>query len=190
VLTGVAGRSANDVWAVGSGGAVGTAALATVALHWTGSTFTRVATPNTNRLNFLRSVSAVSTNDVWAVGDSIKDPSDGVSVSKTLIEHWNGTAWSVIPSPNVGTRSNSLLAVAGRSATDAWAVGSSEVVVDGIPVVRTLALHWNGVRWAVITTPNVGASDNWLASVVTPAGTTAVFAAGHSPSGTLVERLG
>ena len=46
----------------------------------------------------------------------------GVNGSGTLTEHWNGTAWSVVASPNAGTI-NSLQSVAAVSANDVWAVG-------------------------------------------------------------------
>jgi len=49
-------------------------------------------------------VAVVSANDVWAVGFY----EDNVGPSQTLIEHWNGTSWSVVGSPNVGTSSNVL----------------------------------------------------------------------------------
>ncbi len=44
-------------------------------------------------------------------------------VYQTSIFHWNGTAWSVVPSPDVNQENNYLWSVAGASATDAWAVG-------------------------------------------------------------------
>src|SRR5437016_5171251 len=46
--------------------------------------------------NELISVAVVAANDVWAVGDITA----GNGASQTLIEHWNGTAWSVVASPS------------------------------------------------------------------------------------------
>jgi hypothetical protein len=54
------------------------------------------------------------------------DRGGAIPIDRTLTEHWNGTAWSVVASPNVGattTCSNAVAAVPG----DVWAVGSSEV---------------------------------------------------------------
>ena len=186
-LTGVAAVNANDIWAVGSGGFSDTAALATLIMHWNGTAFAKVASPNSNRLNFLSGVSAASSKDVWAVGNSVKDPNDGVSVTRTLIQHWNGSAWLTIPSPNVGAGNNSLAAVVARSATDAWAVGFYDAISGDFLTRHTLALHWNGAAWSVSTTPNSGTGDNWLTSVVAPTGSTQVFASGNSANGTLVE---
>jgi hypothetical protein len=188
-LTGVTALSASDIWAVGSGGTSGAADLSTLVEHWNGSSWTIVPSPNTNVLNFLRGVSASSANDVWAVGNSIKNPYDGVSKSRTLIEHWDGSTWTVVPSPTIGAGNNSLAAVAARSAHDVWAVGSSEVMKGDIPVLQTLVEHWNGKVWKVVASPNRGDGDNWFSAVVAPAGTRQAFASGTSASGTLVEHF-
>jgi hypothetical protein len=45
---------------------------------------------------------------VWAVGSFVSD----TPRLATLIERWDGSSWSVVPSPNVGTSDNELLAVA------------------------------------------------------------------------------
>ncbi|HXP19427.1 MAG TPA: hypothetical protein VN840_07260 [Streptosporangiaceae bacterium] len=58
---------------------------------------------------------------------------------QTLIEHWNGKAWSHVPSPNPAgsTYSNVLDGVASSSSTNAWAVG---YYFDGA-AYQTLAAH-------------------------------------------------
>ncbi len=137
----------------------------------------------------MRGVSAVASNDVWAVGDSIKDSGDGVSVSRTLIEHWNGKSWTVVPAPNVGAGNNSLAAVAARSATDVWAVGYFDDVTGSILLRRTSTMHSNGGAWSGVPSANPGTGDNWLTSVVAPPGSAQAFASGISASGTLVERF-
>jgi hypothetical protein len=82
-----------DAWAVGSSGA------GTLAIHWNGAAWSKVPTPNAEAINELDGVSMASSSDVWAVGSSIKNPNDGVSVSHTLIEHWNGSRWKLVPAP-------------------------------------------------------------------------------------------
>ena len=54
-------------------------------------------------LNFFNGVAALSSKDVWAVGYYANTPF-GQS-SSTLTEHWNGTHWRVISSPNPGSNS-------------------------------------------------------------------------------------
>jgi hypothetical protein len=94
-------------------------------------------------------VAAVSSGDVWAVGYVLTGtPSDpGVA---TLIQHWDGTNWAVVPSPSPGAQS-SLSAVAVVSADDVWAVGKS----DG----GTLAEHWDGTAWNVVPTGSAGSQS-------------------------------
>src|SRR5262249_20137132 len=75
-----------------------------------------VASPNGTLASRLWAVVAIATNDVWAVGET-----DG----HALTEHWNGSAWSIVPAPyptGNGVQS-ALRAVAAASTNDVWAVG-------------------------------------------------------------------
>ncbi len=141
-LNGVAAVSANDVWAVGNYDL----ASSTLIEHWNGTAWSVVSSPNVGGyINLLLRVKAVSANDVWAVGYYIYTAA--YSNAQTLVEHWNGTAWSVVPSPNVGTSHNDLRGVAVVSANDVWAVG---LCSSG-----TLVEHWNGTAWSVVSSPSV-----------------------------------
>ncbi len=125
--------------------------LNTLIEHWDGSVWSVVDSENLgDDDNILLAVDAISTNDVWAVGYYVND----FGISQTLIEHWNGTAWSVVPSPNTGgLLDNRLLSVEAVSATDAWAVG---YYYDEDGVARTLTEHWDGTDWRIISSPNNG----------------------------------
>jgi hypothetical protein len=120
--------------------------------------------------NYLYGVDAVSANDVWAVGAY----ADSTGPAQTLVLHWDGTAWTVVPSPNRGTTDNKLYGVAAVSANDAWAVGfgSSE----------TLVAHWNGSVWTAVPGTGPGALFG-----ITAVSANDVWAVGGSSSGTLVE---
>jgi hypothetical protein len=96
--------------------------------------------------NQLNSVAAVSASDVWAVGYAY--PSASTGVSQTLTEQWNGTIWNVVSSPNVGTLSNSLNAVAVVSASDIWAVGNT--FNTSFSNFEALIEQWNGSSWSVV----------------------------------------
>jgi hypothetical protein len=186
-LNGISARTASDIWAVGSQtSATGGTTLAT---HFNGTDWTTVATPNNNVINELNGVAAVAADDVWAVGDSIKSTIDGVSTSKTVIEHFNGTSWSIVPSPNVGAGNNVLTGVAAHAANDVWAVGYDDDHSGSIPVRKTVWQHFDGTRWSVVPSPNAGSGDNTLLGVIAPAGTTEVWAWGSSADGTLVQRF-
>jgi len=147
-LHAVASVSANDVWAVGtSENTLGNSQ--TLILHWDGTAWSIVPSPTTGMVEGnLFGVAAVSTSDVWAVGDS---------GSGTLIEQWNGSSWNVVSSPSPSTLANLLFAVAIVSATDIWAVGESQNATSGI--AQTLIEQWNGSSWSVVSSPNPGSGS-------------------------------
>src|SRR5947209_7846495 len=100
--------------------------------------WTVVSSPTVSGGSELHAVTAISTNDVWAVGESF----GAGSPSQTLIEQWNGRKWSVVSSPNIGTQNNELSGVTAVSATDIWAVGFFQATSGGPQ--QTLTLHWDG----------------------------------------------
>ena len=156
-LGGVSARSPADVWAVGDFINYGrNPAFKTLVLHWNGTKWAQVASPNPSRqFDSLDGVSALSRNDAWAVGVSGK----GTNGTQALILHWNGRTWTQVASPSpAGSR---LLGVVAVSPNDAWAVG--EQVTRSVR--KTLVLHWNGTAWALVSSPNPSRSDNRLAGV-------------------------
>lgn len=144
-LTGVDAISSNDVWAVGSLCGPGTAK--TLSMHWNGNGWTVVPSPNKSPIDDseLSSVSALSKNDIWAVGDyqvAFQYEWD------TLIEHWDGTAWTIVPSPNpIGSQVTYLTGVSAVSSSDVWAVGYSH---NG---AKPLIEHWDGTPGASCLLP-------------------------------------
>lgn len=118
--------------------------------------------------DWLTGVTATSPGQAWAVGYSLDPPPDGSWYGETtpIIHRWDGVAWSAgsvaRPEGAVGAR---LDAVAGTSATDAWAVGTAEFADAGTelpPTERPFILHWDGSAWTRTTAPGSG----WLTSVV------------------------
>jgi len=125
--------------------------------HWDGAVWSVVPSPNPSVYgSALNAVVAVSTNDVWAVGNY--DP--GSANYETLTMHWNGTTWSVISSPNLGNASEPY-GVAAVSANDVWAVGYYYSDAGA----QTLAIHWNGTTWGVVFSPSPGTGGNYLHGV-------------------------
>lgn len=177
-LSGISALSPSDIWAVGSVTTVigTTVQTRTLAEHWNGTTWSIVTSRNTTNSNLLTGVAAVATNNLWAVGYTIT--TDGTNQpDKTLVEHWNGTAWSIVASPSPASN-DTLSGVAARSATDVWAVGTRQDRSGAIPIDRTLTEHWNGSAWSVVASPNVGGNDNLLNGV--SAATGDVWAVGSS----------
>src|SRR5262249_41623106 len=79
----------------------------------------------------------------------------------TLVEHWDGSAWSVVDSPN-GPDNNGLGSVVALSPSDVWAVG-----VTGNDLEQPLAEHYDGTSWSLTTLPHPGIADQ-LESVTGP----------------------
>ena len=123
-----------DIWAVG--GAPGAA----LTMHFNGVQWTRVPAPTAALL----AVTAISTNNVWAAGVKLGQSS--------IIEHWNGTSWKVVTSPNTGT-ATAMNAISAISPTDIWAAGCAACgdVGGNTPA---LIEHWDGVSWTVNPGPN------------------------------------
>ncbi len=164
-LGGVAAISPSDVWAVGFhyNGTVNQ----TLIEHWNGHTWKLAQGQNpggTSNGNELDGVGATSSGDVWAVGSYY--PSS-TSPEQTLIEHWNGKAWSVSPSPSPGSSVNVLRGVAATSPKNAWAVGESGAQQQD----PTLVEHWNGKAWKIQSSLSLGASG--LSGIAATSATTA-----------------
>jgi hypothetical protein len=185
ILRGVVATSSTNAWAVG-GSANGTAASQTLIEHWNGRAWKQATSPNaggSSHSNFLDGVAATSSTNAWAVGDYYNG-----TAYQTLIEHWNGTAWKQVTSPNPGGSShyNILNGVAATSSTNAWAVG----YFSNGTANQTLIEHWNGTAWKQVTSPNPGGSsnDNVLNGVAATSSTNA-WAVGYFYNGTADRTL-
>jgi hypothetical protein len=97
-----------------------------------------VAVPRSGTKQRFFGVAAVSPSDAWAVGDDL-------ATNGPFAEHWNGSAWSIVPTP---AQLGSLTAVEALSSNDVWAVG--EDFTTGGPLFE----HWNGSAWRVFPVPN------------------------------------
>jgi hypothetical protein len=85
--------------------------------------WSQVASPNSGGSdNTLGGVAATSPTDAWAVGNFAPNSKTGFAL--TLAEHWDGVSWKIVLTPNVGSLSNNLFAVAALAPNDAWAVGN------------------------------------------------------------------
>jgi hypothetical protein len=167
-LFAVSALSAADAWAVGqylpkSG------PYRTLVLHWNGTTWTQVPSPSPGYNFDLSAVSALSPTDAWAVGSyAIRR---GVGVFKTLALHWNGTAWTQVPSPSPAGSSkyafSYLYGVSALSSSTAWAVGTYGHDVGQTAVSQPLILRWNGTAWTQAASPPVADKLSGLDDVAT-----------------------
>jgi hypothetical protein len=95
----------------------------TLAEHWDGTTWTIQPTPNGEVS--LSAVSCTSATACSAVGDYVSTIAPGTTGELTLAEAWDGTTWTIQPTPNSTGRANSFLnGVSCTSTTKCTAVGS------------------------------------------------------------------
>jgi hypothetical protein len=180
VLYSVTKVSATNIWAVGEYSAsLSTGVYAqTLTEHWNGSKWSVVSSPNAGPSGSANGgffgVTAVAASNIWAVGYYVVNGT--TPVQTTLIEHWNGSKWSIVSSPNVASDVNRLFGVAFISASNVWTVGYSTPISGGSD--QTLTEHWNGTSWSIVSSPNVGSSNNDLNGVTTIPANNQVWTAG------------
>jgi hypothetical protein len=123
--------------------------------------------PQTAAGGYLRSVTAVAANNVWAVGSK-----NGYSTP--VAYHWDGAAWTEIPTaPPGGSGGNNYFnGVAGTASDQVWAVGYKSTGSGPAPLVQ----RWNGTAFVNETVP-APAIGGLLYAVAAATGPT-VFAAG------------
>ena len=83
-------------------------------------------------------MTAISTNNVWAVGFCDNFSGD-------LVEHWDGTSWSVVSSPAFNGTNDILHGISADASNDVWAVGNSG---------GGLILHFDGTSWSRTVLPD------------------------------------
>jgi len=139
-LHGVSAVSPTDAWAVGDSRGLTTPVHETLILHWNGTRWSHVKSPNpSSEFNTLTGVSAVSPTDAWAVGLYW----DQAGIGHSMVLHWDGTRWSQVKSPNLGSEHTSLSSVIAVSPKDVWAVGDYQEAG-----IHALVLHWDGTNWS------------------------------------------
>jgi hypothetical protein len=139
---GISAVSDNDVWVVAFNDANGQDGQGE-AFHFDGKHWSLVPTPAV-AASTLRAVTAVASDDVWAVGDRN-------DLHNTLVEHFDGKRWSVVPSPTPKGSSVFLeiWGVAAISGKDVWASGFRDTG-NNSPVI----LHWDGSKWSLSPAPS------------------------------------
>ena len=146
----------------------------TLAVRWNGVAWSQVPSPSpapSSQLSGVACPSATSCVAVGSQGDS------SALVYRTLAESWNGSSWTVVPSPSDGPALNFLSSVACVSATDCTAVG--HWVTGGTESeFRTLVETWNGVGWAFVPSPRPATSGGVFVSAVSCATPVSCMAVG------------
>jgi hypothetical protein len=121
--------------------------------NWNGSQWSIANNPQPgSQRDMLFGASALSAADVWVVGD--QEGANGKF--ETLAEHWDGSNWTVIPTPDPGTSGNHLYAVHAVSSDNVWAAG---MTLNGDSPDQGLVEHWDGHQWSVVPLPPQPSAD-------------------------------
>jgi hypothetical protein len=149
-FNGVVALTPTNVWAVGvsTDAQFNNQQQRTLIEHWDGSRWSLVPSPNPATLggsgDILMGIDGVGPNDLWAAGWVFDQPNDQI---RLLLEHFNGTKWTAVPSPSPPGSTHFGSAVTAVAPNDAWVVGNDALE-------RTLAAHWNGRAWSIVPTPS------------------------------------
>ncbi|HEX4256752.1 MAG TPA: hypothetical protein VH089_16790, partial [Streptosporangiaceae bacterium] len=142
--------------------------------YWNGTRWSIMPTPQPgSERDLLMGASAVSPSDVWTVG--IQQGADGRF--GTLAEHWDGSRWSTVPTPDPEAAGNHLFAVDAVSRDNVWAVGQQ---LTGHAPDQGLVEHWDGRKWSVVPQPADTSASVMLDAVAVAGGR--VWAAGEADS--------
>ena len=111
----------------------------------------------------------VSPTEVWAVGSVMA--ADGAR--SALAERWNGSKWSVVPTPDPSTNDwlQSVVRVPGTATL--WAVGSAVTATTNVGIAE----RWTGSAWQAVTPVQPGDASNLQGVAAAPG---AVWAVGDS----------
>jgi hypothetical protein len=146
VFLATAALSSTDVWAIGAEPNPSQFLTATLAEHWDGVRWSIVPTPAISAPTVqLNSIAAVNSGNVWAAGYS---DNPNCLCGQTIVEHWNGSRWTRLTTPNPGV-ADYLTGIAATSATDVWVVGYEWISNF---VEFPLLLHYDGRTWRIFNT--------------------------------------
>ena len=162
MLLAVSASGKDDAWAVGFLGSGSAGFIGTLTLHWNGSSWNVVDSPNpTSFFNALFGVVAIAPDDAWAVGFYARSPAH--FRERPLSMHWDGASWNVVRPPRPPRTVASLSDVDAASSGKVWAVGYSahESSEDN----RTLVESWTGSRWEIVPSPTPRSGVTRLAAV-------------------------
>src|SRR5215469_9496806 len=169
-----------NLWAVGSATSLSSSS-ATLTEHYNGTSWRVVPSPNPAgfRYDDLTGVSGTSASDIWSVGMEFVNSSH----SFPLIEHYNGSAWSLVTSAQP-TQVGDLEAVAALTPTNVWAVGEGHTPAGvNAPMVQ----HYDGTGWTEVPT---SVTTSGVLSGVAAVSATSVWAVGSQPVSSGIGRSG
>ncbi|MFI1584517.1 hypothetical protein [Embleya sp. NPDC020630] len=172
----VVARSPTDAWAAGwativDGVTTNPNGEPTQVIHregivgrWNGTSWQRMTLPQPYPSWNLNAITVVTANDVWAVGNGTNDDDKPVTL------HYDGHAWSIVPTPAFTGLYGELYGVVAHGPNDVWAVGRA--VLDPNDGGHALIMRWNGHAWR--QTPVPAEAGALVGAATVPGGIVAV----------------
>jgi hypothetical protein len=108
------------------------------------------------------------------------------SIYKLLTESWDGTSWTVLPTPSRGGIQSALLGVSCASASTCTAAGFYD---SSSGYARTLIESWDGTSWSRVPSPTRGPHNNDLNGVSCASAATCTAAGYYSNSSFAIKTL-
>jgi hypothetical protein len=113
------------------------------------------ANPGSLGNNFF-ATAVISASDAWAAGwkyellpATARGPKAGCGCAHfALLEHWNGSTWSVVSHPDETLKDSQITGMAAIAGKDVWAVGYYTNPVSGTS--ENHVEHWNGSTWSLV----------------------------------------
>jgi hypothetical protein len=170
-------------FAVGSASSTTTGTLSTLVERWNGTAWVTTPSPTPSGGAVLADVGCGTTTSCIAVGSTVDHT---LSMTKAVIEHWDGTSWTMRSYPvPPNTTASSLTSVSCTSATFCMAVGSV-TTFQASHVTTPLIERWNGSTWSLVTPAATSGSTSGLLQSVSC--TSTAFCLAVDIEGHLAER--
>ncbi len=153
----------NDVWIAGSYSPTDSLTLPLYE-HFDGTKWTVISNPALGDGGNITGLSAQSAHDIWAVGTYTSNPNNPIDVP--LIEHWNGSSWSMINQNYSSTFvTGGLTSVVALAANNVWMIGTQRMSIDD-PSTQTFIEHWDGSQIHAVASPNsIHTTSNYLKAI-------------------------
>jgi hypothetical protein len=167
--------------------AVGLSASGNLAERWNGTRWAiqPIPTPAGAHGSGLLGISCTSATNCLAAGAyNTTSSQDGPVLP--LTERWNGSRWTILPTPNPAGAVQTFLG--GVSCTSPSACTATGEQHSASGVVHTVAERWDGASWTIQATPNPAQVQFASLGGVACTGPSACVAVGGSDRGSLVER--
>lgn len=135
----------NDCWAVGANN-FNTAQSQSLMEHYDGASWSIVSAPHATSNDAFYDIGCTGSSNCWAVGCAAAPASKTLCAGNTLVEHYAGASWAIVPSPSP-RNAGELSGIACATSVNCWAVGGPAFAVEN------LVEHYDGAAWSVDPSP-------------------------------------